>query len=240
MKRKSSRGNFFDRVTLQSLLSDLSHAISLERLGPRITSRVLWRAHVTEPKLALTFDDGPDPENTPQMLDVLNRFAVPATFFLIGRHVEDHFDLAQEILNAGHEVGNHTYSHLPMIRLSEAELTDEITRTDKLLRNLTGSEPRFLRPPMGLFSKRVLNIVERSGYTTVVGDVYPRDPHLPGKHKIVDRVVTRAVKGSIIILHDGGSSGRVDRSQTIWAVNRIIPRLKEQGFEFVTLSELRS
>jgi len=103
---------------------------------------------------------------------------------------------------------------------------------------LNGAVPRFLRPPMGLFSKRVLNIVERAGYKTVVGNVYPRDPHLPGREKILGRMLSRVIKGSIIILHDGGNTNHVDRSQTIWAVERFIPELQERGFEFVTLSEL--
>jgi peptidoglycan/xylan/chitin deacetylase (PgdA/CDA1 family) len=86
----------------------------------------------------------------------------------------------------------------------------------------------------------VLDIVEQLGYKTVVGDVYPRDPHLPGKEKIVDRVLQRTVAGSIIILHDGGNTQRVDRSQTLEALNEIIPSLKNKGFEFFTLSGLLS
>ena len=79
-------------------------------------------------------------------------------------------------------------------------MNDEIPRTEDLLKNLNGSVPKFLRPPMGLFSKRVLDNVEAAGYRTVVGNVYPRDPHLPGKEKILNRVLSRAIKGSIIIL----------------------------------------
>ncbi len=82
--------------------------------------------------------------------------------------------------------------------------------------------------------------MEQLGYKTVVGDVYPRDPHLPGKRKIVDRVVQRTVAGSIIILHDGGNTQRVDRSQTLEALSEIIPSLKNKGFEFLTLSALLS
>ncbi|MFQ5769537.1 MAG: polysaccharide deacetylase family protein, partial [bacterium] len=161
----------------------MSHAIAIERLGPIITKRVYWRAATDEPLIALTFDDGPQLTVTPQLLEILYKYEVAATFFLVGQHVETHFELAQQIAGAGHEVANHTFSHQPMFRLNDRQMAAEINRTDKLLRSLDGNEPKFLRPPMGLFSKRVLDIVEQVGYKTVVGDVYPRDPHLPGKHK---------------------------------------------------------
>lgn len=228
----------FDLVTLQSVLSDLSHFIAIERLGPHVTRRVCWRAPIAEKKIALTFDDGPQPQYTPQLLDLLHRFGVPATFFMIGKHVAAHRDLAREIAARGHELGNHTFSHQMMFRLSNEEMRDEILRTDELLRSLDGARPRFLRPPMGLFSRRVLDVVEQAGYRTVVGNVYPRDPHLPGKEKILTRVLKRTITGSIIILHDGGNGRHVDRSQTVWAVERLIPQLQARGFAFATLSEL--
>jgi peptidoglycan/xylan/chitin deacetylase (PgdA/CDA1 family) len=117
-------------------------------------------------------------------------------------------------------------------------IRDEIVRTDTLLRNIDGAEPKFFRPPAGFFTKQVLDIAEQLGYQTVVGDVYPRDPHLPGREKIVERVLQRTVAGSIIILHDGGNTQQVDRSQTLEAIYEIIPCLKKKGFEFLTLSDL--
>lgn len=228
----------FSAVTLQSILSDMSHAVAIERFGPRVSKRIFWRAITDKPRIALTFDDGPQAVYTPKLLKVLNRHKVRATFFLIGKHVEKNYTLAQEICLYGHEIANHTFTHPLMFRLTDAEMVTEIARTHQLLRDLNGVRPKFLRPPMGLFSRRVLNVVEQSGYKTVVGDVYPRDSHMPGKDKIVDRVLSRVLKGSIIILHDGGNSNHIDRSQTIGAVDRIIPELRERGFEFVTLSEL--
>ncbi|RMF69364.1 MAG: polysaccharide deacetylase family protein [Calditrichaeota bacterium] len=228
---------FFDNVTLQSVLSDLSHVIALERLGPRISERVFWRAPIQDRRVALTFDDGPHPTYTPQLLTLLAKYEVPATFFLIGRHIARDPGLAREVA-AGHEVGNHTFTHPPLFRLSDDAMREEILRTDELLRSLDGVVPRFLRPPMGLFSRRVLDVVEAAGYKTVVGDVYPRDPHQPGRKRIVSRVLRRVTRGSIIILHDGGNTSHVDRSQTVWAVGRLIPELLQRGFEFVTLSAL--
>lgn len=165
-------------------------------------------------------------------------FQVQATFFLVGKHVEKHFPVAQDIASAGHEIGNHTFSHSPLFFLTNSQIREEIDRTSRLLRNIARVKIQFLRPPAGLFTRRVVNLVEQLGYKIVVGDVYPRDPHFPGKDKIVQRVLRRTSPGSIIILHDGGNSRRVDRSQTVEALQEIIPLLRTKGFEFVTLSRL--
>jgi peptidoglycan/xylan/chitin deacetylase (PgdA/CDA1 family) len=238
MSNHKPANGLFSFVTLQSLLSDLSHVVALERLGPKVSQRVSWRARTKEPRIALTFDDGPNRDVTPKLLEVLNKHGIRASFFLIGRHLENNISLARELVEAGHEVGNHTYSHPVLWRLADTQINQEIARTDELLKGLDGAVPRFLRPPMGMFSKRILNLIEGAGYHTVVGDVYPRDSHLPGKNKIVERTMSRVTNGSIIILHDGGNSGHVDRGQTLWAVERMIPKLKDRGFQFVTLSKL--
>ncbi|HEX9652245.1 MAG TPA: polysaccharide deacetylase family protein, partial [bacterium] len=159
----------FDGITLQSVLGDLSHAVAPERLGPRVTKRVVWRAVTDERKIALTFDDGPHRVFTPRLLEVLAKLNVAATFFLIGKHIEAHGALARQIVQQEHEVANHTFTHPLMFELSDDQMRDEIVRTDGLLRELGNPAPKFLRPPMGLFSRRVLNIVEECGYRTVVG-----------------------------------------------------------------------
>jgi len=238
--KKTKIGKVLDNVRPQLLLSDLSHAVSLERLGPKLFERIHWRASTDEAKIAITFDDGPHATSTPRILELLQRLNVPATFFLVGKHLEKHPEIAREMISAGHEIGNHTFSHSLLYVSSNKRIRDEICRTDTLLRNIDGAEPKYFRPPAGFFTKRVLDIAEQLGYQTVVGGVYPRDPHLPGKKKIVDRVVQRTAAGSIIILHDGGNARSLDRSQTLGALSEIIPSLKNKGFEFLTLSDLLS
>jgi peptidoglycan/xylan/chitin deacetylase (PgdA/CDA1 family) len=239
-KEKTKVGKILNNIRPQLLLSDLSHAVSLERLGPKLIERIHWSGPRDEPKIALTFDDGPHATSTPRILTILNNHEIPATFFLVGKHLEKHPEIARDMVGAGHEIGNHTFSHSLLYVSTKNRIRDEISRTDALLRNIDGAEPKFFRPPAGFFTKQVLDIVEQMGYTTVVGDVYPRDPHLPGKEKIVERVLHRTAAGSIIILHDGGNTRRVDRSQTFEAISEIIPSLKERGFEFLTLSALLS
>ncbi|MBL7995313.1 polysaccharide deacetylase family protein [bacterium] len=238
MSVRSRFQNFFDGGLIQSVLSDLSYRASIERLGRLLIKRVVWRNHTDEKQIALTFDDGPHPIYTPQILEILNEHSVPATFFLIGKHLTKYPGIARHIAELGNEIANHTYSHMLLLKLSDEEIKREIQCTHDLLFELNGQKPRFLRPPMGLFSKRVLDVIEKSGYRTVVGDVYPRDPHRPGKDKLVKRILARTQAGSIIILHDGGNTEVVDRSQTVNALKEVIPMLKQRGFEFVTLSEM--
>lgn len=236
---KSKLGKVLDNVRPQHLLGDLSHAASFERFGPKLFDRVLWRALTDKPQIALTFDDGPHATSTPRILDILHQQNVPATFFLVGKHLKSHIELGHDIVKAGHEIGNHTFSHSLLYLLTNKRMRDEICRTDALIRDIDGADPKFFRPPAGFFTRRVLDIVEQLGYKTVVGDVYPRDPHLPGKEKIVERILKRTAPGSIIILHDGGNTQKVDRSQTVEALCEIIPSLKMKGFEFLKLSDLQ-
>lgn len=224
---------------LRLLKGDFSHALAIERLGPRLTQRVLWRVETNERTVALSFDDGPHPHFTPAILDLLERHNLPATFFLIGRYVLKYPLLSQRIAAGKHEIGNHTFSHRILPLLRDEEVKAELHQTEEAIRIHTGRMPRFVRPPMGLFTKRTVNLIEACGYNTVIGDVYPRDPHLPGKDKIYQRVMRRVRPGSIIILHDGGNTRNVDRSQTVWAAEKIIASLLHEGYRFVTISELR-
>jgi len=232
-RRQSSR-----KASLQSLPSDVIHALALERLGPRITERIVWRIPNPGAKIALTFDDGPHPDSTPLILRILQKYRVPATFFLVGKHIVSRKKLAEAVVQGGHEIGNHTYNHVRLPLLPDKKVKSEILRTHELLMKLDGQPPQFLRPPQGAFTKRILDIVEELGYKAVIGDVYPRDPLLPGTPKIIQRVLDRTVPGSIIILHDGGSSKNADRSQTVAATEEIIPCLQDRGFTLVTMSQL--
>jgi peptidoglycan/xylan/chitin deacetylase (PgdA/CDA1 family) len=230
--------NYLSDLTPQSLLGDISHMISLERFGHKISNRILWRVNTKDRVIALTFDDGPHPSSTHLILETLAQHDILATFFLVGSKVEANTDLAMEIVRSGHEVGNHSFSHSILSLTSMKKIRGEIEKTDKILRNLDGAKPQFFRPPVGMFSRQLLDIVEEMGYKAVIGDVYPRDPHSLNKEKIVRRVIDRTAPGSIIILHDGGNSPMEDRSQTVDSVREIIPQLKKKGFSFLTLSNL--
>ncbi len=203
-----------------------------------LSGRFLISVDTTEKRIAFTFDDGPNPRNTPRLLEMLARKDIPATFFLVGRNIKRFPELAGEIVAAGHDVGNHTYNHIPLTLLPDAGIRRELRRTDGLIQMITGSGAPFVRPPMGWFSNRVLQIFREMNYCPVLGNIYPKDSSRPGKRAIVDRVLQRIEPGSIVILHDGGWHSHVDRGQTLDAVDSITDQLGEDGYGFDKLSDL--
>jgi peptidoglycan/xylan/chitin deacetylase (PgdA/CDA1 family) len=228
-------------LTLARFYGSIAYAIGPERWIPTRTQRVLCSVKSNEKKIALTFDDGPNPEHTPLLLTKLAEYRVSATFFLIGRNLKRHSEIGLRIVQEGNEVGNHTYNHPSLPFLSQDRIRYEVSSTHQLIADLLNVQPIFLRPPNGLVTKRVLDTVEQLGYQAVVGDVFPVDVAGADAETITRRVLRRVQPGSIIILHDG-YVGRFDRdkTQTVRAMDRLIPRLCEQGYQFVTLSHLAS
>ncbi len=182
----------------------------------------------------MTFDDGPNPPYTTQILDILQRYDVKASFFCIGEHVQSYPDLVKQELNAGHNVGNHSWSHPNLPDLSDDAIKTQITSTSDAEEQATGVRPTFFRPPYGAANSRVLSDIYQLGFTAFDWNVDPQDWALPTTDVIVSRVVTAAYNGSIILMHDGGG----DRSRTVAALPTIIERLEARGFHLVTLSQL--
>ena len=197
--------------------------------------------------LALTFDDGPDPEWTPAILDILKEKKVPATFFIIGDHAEANPDLIQRMLDEGHEMGNHTFTHPDLSTEPEQAITLELNATQRLFQALTGRSLRLFRPPY--ISDAVptdvdeiipIEIAQKLGYVTVTQQFDPYDWKQPGVDAIINRTIAQvqttntADMGNIILLHDSGG----DRSQTVAALPGLIDRLRAQGYRFVLVSQL--
>ncbi len=185
--------------------------------------------------VALTFDDGPLPPYTGEVLRVLARYQVPATFFCIGLNALAHPDEVRRIREQGHALGNHTWSHPFLPQLTRPQLAEQIDRTDERLAAASGGEPSGLfRPPYGSRTPEVLTWLGEFDTTTVLWDVAPDDWAMPGARAIADQVVAETAGGSIILLHDGGG----DRSQTVAALPLIIESLLERGFRFVRVDDL--
>ena len=184
--------------------------------------------------IALTFDDGPDPERTPALLDVLAELGVPATFFLVGRAVDAHPELAARITRAGHEVGNHTYSHryLPLAR--SRSVAGELAATDTAITRATGITPTLARPPYGGRSPFNVRALRRAGKRCVLWDVNSFDWKGAPADEVARRVLERARPGSIVLMHDGGR----DHTHTIEAVRLVVPALREAGYALETVSAL--
>jgi len=189
-------------------------------------------------RLALTFDDGPNPNNTPRLLDILAERNIKATFFVIGRRVRRFRDLVERTANDGHEIGNHGDHHVPLSFLPRSVIRRELAVCGHLVEGVTGQQPRFMRPPMGWFNDKVLAVAREMGYEPVIGSIHPQDSRQPGLEVILRRVRRRIDPGAIIILHDGGWRIGVDRNQTLHAVETLTDELLADGYEFQTLSEL--
>lgn len=183
---------------------------------------------------ALTFDDGPWPEDTESVLRILAKENVHATFFVLGANVSRYPALARRIVAEGHNIGNHTWSHRTN-RTTPADLAQrEIAGTQKVIRSTTGVKARWFRPPGGMMSPRMLAEVRAQGLSPVWWTVDPSDWSRPGEGPIAKRVVAATGPGAVILLHDGGG----DRAQTVRALPSVITLLKRQGYTFVTMDEL--
>lgn len=213
----------------------LLHVDSVRRyLSERFLCSVPERANC----VALTFDDGPNPRNTPALLDLLASKGIHATFFVLGRYLRHYPDLARRAHDEGHELENHTDNHLPLPLLPRRFVEAEVKRTEHELVKITGRRPRFLRPPMGWFSHRTLEQIAALDYVPVIGSIHPRDSRQPRTKVILDRIRPRLTDGAIIILHDGGWHPRVNRSKTIEAVDRLTDELLAEDVRFLTLEQM--
>ncbi len=203
-----------------------------------LNRRILCEVETPEKVIALTFDDGPNPQHTPALLNLLSARSVPATFFVVGRRVRRFGEIVRRLVTEGHEIGNHTNRHVPLSALPRPLIRRELRVTEELIVKETGAKPKFMRPPFGWYNDRVLSVARAMGYRPVIGSIHPRDSRKPGTEFIVEHVTRRASAGGIIILHDGGWRVTSDRRQSVDAVDRIIDTLAARGFRFVTLSQL--
>ncbi len=183
--------------------------------------------------VALTFDDGPHPEFTSKLLAVLDKYNVKATFFVVGKMAEKRPDLVREELAAGHEIGNHTYSHANLAKLSEAGAAAELKECEDALREITGEKAKYCRPPGGRYDRETVIAASQMGLTTVLWTDNSADYLDLGEKKLQRRVLSRAAPGGIILMHDGVQ-------QTIDVLPAIIEKLRSKGYRFVTLSELQA
>ena len=194
-----------------------------------------------EHQVALTFDDGPDPKWTPQVLDILKANGVNATFFLVGVNAEKYPDLVRRIVAEGHEIGNHTYYHPNLAICWPEHIRLELNATQLLLETITGRSTTLFRPPYNadtspssLADLAPLRIANDLNYLVVLENIDPQDWARPGADVILQRIKQQRRDGSIILLHDAGG----DRSQTVAALPRIIDWLETRGDTIVPLSTL--
>ncbi|MFR9777763.1 bifunctional polysaccharide deacetylase/glycosyltransferase family 2 protein [Micromonospora sp. MS34] len=190
--------------------------------------------------LALTFDDGPDPRWTPQILDVLRRYHAHATFFVVGSRVDEHPELVRRILAGGHEIGSHTFTHADLAAVSAWRAGAELSWTRNAIAGVTGREVTLLRLPFSSTTAtmtepqyRALRDAAGSGHVAVLADRDARDWERPGVPAIVRAATPQGGAGAVVLMHDGGG----DRGQTVAALEQLLPRLSQAGYRFTTVSE---
>jgi peptidoglycan/xylan/chitin deacetylase (PgdA/CDA1 family) len=197
----------------------------------------LWSGNREHKAIALTFDDGPHPEYTPQVLAVLDRYNIKASFFWLGACVNRSPAIAKAICDRGHWIGLHGYNHDSFPTLSPNDLQDSLEKTQAAIYNacdLTPEQVYDVRPPNGLFTPHTLQLFSKWNYRPVMWSVVPEDWVRPGVATVVRRVLKQVENGSLIVLHDGACGGQ-DVAVTVQA---LIPQLIHQGYEFVTINTL--
>ena len=184
--------------------------------------------------VALTFDDGPHPKKTPEILEILDKYDVHATFFAVGENAEAHPEIVKAEIDAGHEIGNHTYTHVFLKNADCEKVKREICAFDDYMLEEFEYKPKLLRPPGGLYNDSVCTFAESMGYSVILWSVDTRDWAHTSAGAIADTILDNVSGGDIILCHDfiGGEA------HTAQALRTVIPQLKNMGYEFVTVSEL--
>lgn len=195
-----------------------------------------WQVRTNAKVVALTFDDGPDPTYTPQILQLLAHYHDHGTFFVIGQKVGKYPGVAKQTVVLGNEIGNHTYSHRHIKYMSKPQLKEELEETHEAIEDATGQHTKFFRPPRGFYDESSVMIAHQNGYPVIMWawDEDSRDWQGPGVNKIVRTVLAHVHPGDIILMHDGTGHTK----QTIAALKIILPALHKAGYKSVTMSEL--
>ena len=216
-------------ICISLFLSASVYVSGLENGG-----RVYCRNMSKEKKVALTFDDGPHPRFTKEILGILQEYGVTATFFIIGVNAENYPDALALIVDSGCEIGNHTYSHVRIDKMSDEEIRAEILHCENVLYSMTGKRPQLFRPPQGRVPDNLLSVSDSLGYDVILWSIDTLDwSHNPSAN-ICTAVKENLVGGDIILMHDYISG----ENTTCAALRRMIPDLLSQGYTFVTVSEL--
>ncbi|MCF8257960.1 MAG: polysaccharide deacetylase family protein [Flavobacteriales bacterium] len=199
-------------------------------IGSQFFVRTIWKGE--KGKVSLTFDDGPHPVHTPEILEVLKEEGVKAAFFCIGKKAEAHPELVRLIVAEGHVVGNHTYLHTHRFGMLPVEkVREEMQRGKAVLKNIIGRTPRMFRPPFGVTNPKIARAVAAENDVIIGWDLRSRDGVARSEQQILDRVMPRLDKATLLLFHD-------TNPHSPEAVRKVIHRLRERGKEIVSLEEL--
>ncbi len=202
-------------------------------LNPPVNEKITFtEVNVDGPYIAMTFDDGPHATNTPKLLEMAAKRHIKLTFFVLGECIEQNPDVLRREVAEGHEIGNHSWSHPNLAKLSDEAVRSQLRRTEDLIAKTAGVKPTLMRPPYGELTKRQRILVNHEfGYKVILWDVDPLDWKRPGPSVVANRIIAGTRPGSIILSHD-------IHPPTIEAMPQVFDALLAKGFKFVTVSEL--
>ena len=211
--------------------------MTLADLRAKYPSTFVLQGPGNKREVALTFDDAPDDVFTPRVLDVLKREGVKATFFCVGNRIEKHPDVMRRIVAEGHVVGNHSYSHANLPKLSDEKFREEIRKTDALIRQFTGYTPSFVRAPYGNISEEQIKWLASQKRKIVGWNVDSLDWKSLSREEVATNILAHVKPGAIILQHSAGGTGE-DLTGTVEALPEVIRKLRADGVEFVTVARL--
>ncbi|MCL6473211.1 MAG: polysaccharide deacetylase family protein [Firmicutes bacterium] len=192
--------------------------------------------------VAITFDDGPNPNFTPQILDILKEKGVKATFFVVGLHVKKYPEIARRIVAEGHDIGNHTYTHKDLVPSTRRMVLAQVHKTDQTIKRVTGVSTNLFRPPRGIYSNAVRRLlVEEEGYRFILWSVSSTDWRKISPKNILKRIARYTRPGAILLFHDSGALVRregASRDSTVESLSMVIDYLRAKGYEIVPVSEM--
>jgi peptidoglycan/xylan/chitin deacetylase (PgdA/CDA1 family) len=207
--------------------------LALEKPG-----RVVRRVETNQKVVALTFDDGPDPKYTPAVLRLAREKKLRLTFFLVGREIEYHPDLARQEVAEGHAIGNHTWDHPVLMFDTEPQDISEIERCEGEIEKVCGERTYMFRPPKGMWNGDTFLAADRLGYRIILWSVALEHHDAKTPQAMARRVIQKIRPGMIILAHDGEARVPIDRSKTIKALPILVDGLRKEGYQFVTVPEL--
>ncbi|WP_099189222.1 polysaccharide deacetylase family protein [Tepidibacter mesophilus] len=199
-------------------------------------TELVWNGPRDKKVIAITFDDGPHPRYTPKILDLLKKYDIKGTFFVLGKHVEFYPETLKIIKDEGHEIGNHTYSHVDVKKIPSRKIEEEFNKTQQKIYDVIKEKPKIFRPPFGSYNTYLKDLAKRHNVKIILWSSSQdcKDWSNPGVKKIADTVINNVGNGDIILLHDYVNT----TSQTYEALKIILPELKRRGYRFVTVSQL--
>lgn len=215
-----------------------AHATSYP-LQAKYPKTMIYKAHTIQKVIALSFDDGPDQRFTPIILNILNKYDVKATFFLLGTRVQTYPDIARRIYNEGHVIGNHTFWHPQLTKTGVENMIWEIRKNEKEIQSITTVKTDLFRAPYGALDEQLVKQLDEIGYRGIGWSVDSEDWKSLSSLKIKQNILNNIHPGAIVLMHSAGHWTQ-DLTGTVLALNELIPYLKEEGYTFVTIPELWS